>query len=196
MWTFDFYCGFFSVRCLYRVLHITGTIHKLTQHESNEIFVYMQHTACRAFSLFSQFKHQSSKNDEEKGANCLHNLINKFVFCSLSSSLHIKHLYSKPVDMYKVTSTETGCTPSWETPSVPVSRSPLVPGLKRPSGLATWVDLQSRLVLFFFFFFLFLFSIDDSFWFSNRFLNTYSMLLIIYVFYTFIMFEYFVQTKV
>ena len=40
----------------------------------------------------------------------------------------------------------------------------------------------------FFSFFLFLVSIDDSFLFSN----THSTLLIIYVFYTFIMFEHFV----
>ena len=38
----------------------------------------------------------------------------------------------------------------------------------------------------------FLFSIDDSFWFSNMFSNTHSTLLIIYVFYTLIMFEHFV----
>ena len=46
------------------------------------------------------------------------------------------------------------------------------------------------------FFFLFLFSIDNSFRFSNRFSNTHFTLLIIYVFYTLIMFEHFVQTKV
>ena len=45
---------------------------------------------------------------------------------------------------------------------------------------------QPGLKVFFFFLFLFLFSIDDSFWFSNRFSNTHSTLLIIYVFYTLI----------